>query len=196
MGRTPPLFALLAVSAMAGLFASCCEPAHRNSSVAIVDSLFQEQHGYDIDLFTTRYLNNGVTDSGYYPIYTFGVTNTGTEDDLFTMHIRYYSSTVNGAAIDITKAVKAGQTVLFRTPTIPKDPLATYAFPVFSNPSDSTMPLSSEYYGFFVNAPDSTEIHTMRPQITIEYGAINNGPEACNTPSSLYVVNIDRLLFR
>ncbi len=182
--------ASLLVLIFAGLLASCCEPSHKNSTPVSVDALFAESYAYDLDAYNTRL--TGVTDSGYYPIYTFGIRNVGTDDDDFRMNIVL----TNGAEIDIIKHVKAGDTALFRTPTLPLDPSAQYIFPNFTSPADTSMPLARDYYGFFTQTPETTEIHSVRPTITISFGEIYGGPEACNTPASVQTLNIDALPHR
>ena len=182
--RNTPTVLLLVLTA---LLASCCEPGHRNSLPASVDSAFQETYAYDLDVYNTQV--TGVTDSGYHPIYTFGVKNTGTEDDDFRLNIVM----PNGAEIDIIKHVKAGAVQLFQTPTSPLDSSARYIIPFYTAPADTSLPLARDYYGFFSPTPDLTEIHLARPTVTVAYGEINSGPEACNTPASVQSLNIDRL---
>jgi hypothetical protein len=172
---------------------SCCEPATKNSMPSVIDSLFQASHGHDVDIFTTG--NSTIPDSGYYPIYTFGIENTGSEDDDFTIQLRYNAAGGLIAGFDITKHVPAGKTVLFKTPVMPPDSItinATYFYPNLTV-ADTNPPMAEAYFGLFKQTPDSIKIQLMRPTITILYGAINNGPEACNTPAASYPVNIDEL---
>ena len=174
---------------------SCCEPARKNSQPSVIDSLFQATHGYDVDIFTTQFSQNpAIPDSGYYPIYTFGIKNTGTDDDDFTLQLRYNNAGLI-AGFDITKHVLAGTTVLFKTPVMPPDSItidARYFYPNLTV-ADTNPPMAEAYYGLFKQSPDSIRIQLLRPTITILYGAINNGPEACNTPAGSYPVNIDAL---
>ncbi len=154
--------------------------------------MFAETFGHDLDVY--QVIATGIiTDSGYYPIWTFGIQNTGSEDDNFTMSVVYFPALGGREEFDITKRVPAGKIVLFRTPTLPSDSSAIYTYPERTNPADTNLPLNRDYYGFLQQSPDSTEIHFMRPSITISYGVIDNGPEACNTPASTFSLNIDRL---
>jgi len=144
--------------------------------------MFQETYGRDIDLSTG--------DSAYYPIYTFGIQNTGTADDDFTLQLRYRQGTVG---FDITKHVPAGAIVLFQSPLITSDSItqnATYAYVGFQ---DTVPNIDEIYYGMSFHSTDSAEVHTMQPTITIVYGSIDNGPEGCNTPASTSSVNITSL---
>ncbi|HWF43246.1 MAG TPA: hypothetical protein VG537_01265 [Candidatus Kapabacteria bacterium] len=183
-------FILLALGLWAAALSSCCQPGHKNSQPVVVDSLFQESYAYDLDIYSTQLANGIGSDSGYHPIYTFGIANTGPDDDDFTLQIR-----LNGAGFDITKHVPAGDTVLFETPVAPPNSItmnAKYFYPILA--VADTIPLMPEaYYGMFVPSPDSTKIRSLRPDVRVLYGAIDNGPEACNTPPSEYNVNIDAL---
>ncbi len=174
----------------ATLLASCCEPAHKDSQPYVVNSLFQETYGRDIDLFRQSQSASSIPDSAYYPIYTFAIQNTGTQDDNYTLQLRY-----GVGGFDITKHVPAGQVVLFKSPIIPPDSItanAQYTFVV----GDTAPNLDVMYYGLSFHAIDSAEIHSMMPSIQIVYGAIDNGPEGCNTPASMMPVNIDSLPIR
>jgi hypothetical protein len=182
--------------ALVGLFgviilSSCCQPSHKDSSPYVVNSLFQESYGRDLDLYNQDTLN-GVVDSAYFPIYTFGIQNTGTADDQFTLQLLSRQGTVG---YSITKLVRAGQVVLFQTPLGIADSItqnATYTYAV----SDTSPNLDEINYGLSFQSTDSAEIHTMQPMISIIYGSINNGPEGCNTPASTLSVNVDSLPFR
>ena len=181
-------FILLTLGLFSAALSSCCEPGHKNSQPVVIDSLFQQSYAYDLDVYGTQLAQKA--DSGYHPIYTFGVANTGSDDDDFTLQLR-----LNGAGFDITKHVPAGDTVLFETPVAPPNSItinAKYFYPLLTV-ADTNPLMPWAYYGIFVPSPDSTKIRSLRPTITILYGAINNGPEACNTPASEYNVNIDAL---
>ncbi len=178
-------FALLSV-----WLASCCEPGHRDSQPLVIDSLFQETFGRDLDVFTPT--GSGNSDSAYYPIYTFGIKNNGSTDDDFTLSVRYFNLGYI-AGFDITKRVPAGQTVLFRTPSPQHDSSATYHFPNLNNPADSLPSMDKAYYGIQASTPGGTEIHTLLPTLTITYGLIDNGPEGCNTPASTMQIDPNEL---
>lgn len=138
----------------------------------MVYSLFQESYGRDLDLYNQDPTTDNV-DSAYYPIYTFGIQNTGTADDNFTLQLTCRQGT---EGYSITKRVPAGQVVLFQSPlAIPDSNTvnATYSYIGFQD----TLPNIDEiYYGESFQSIDSAEIHAMQPTISIIYGAIDNGP--------------------
>ncbi len=181
------LIVLLAASS--AMFASCCEPAHKDSSPYVVNSMFQETYGRDID--RVHQPLSGVPDSAYYPIYTFGIQNTGTEDDDFTLQLR-----ANGKGFDITRHAPAGQVVLFRTPTAVLDSITANEQFNYVGISDTSPNIDRIYEGMSFQTTDSAEIHSLRPTLSIVYGAIDNGPEGCNTPASMMSVDIDSLPVR
>ena len=78
----------------------------------MVNSLFQETYGRDLDLYNQN-TTTGIVDSAYYPIYTFAIQNTGSTDDKFTLQLSYRQGVVG---YNITKLVPAGQVVLFQSP--------------------------------------------------------------------------------
>jgi hypothetical protein len=172
-------------------FVACCEPGHRDSQPFIVIDSFQESYGKDLDVFTAHYYNLQRADSAYYPIYSFAIKNTGTQDDDYTLRLRktLLDGTIGG--FDIRKHVAAGATVVFRTPTPEGDSSATYYFPHLVNPNDQRPNIDEAYYGIQSPTPDSTKIHLIRPSLSISYGEINNGPEACNTPASFQTLDIN-----
>jgi hypothetical protein len=166
------------------VLSSCCQPSHKDSSPYVVNADFQETYGRDLDLYDAP-----PVDSAYYPIYTFGIQNTGTADDYFTLQVLYRNDTVG---YSITRFVPAGQIVLFQSPVAIPDSNtlnATYSYVI-----QDTNPNTDEIY-FGLSFPDtaSAEIHSAQPSISILYGAINNGPEGCNTPASSMTVDIDSL---
>ncbi len=157
----------------------------------MVNSLFQETYGRDLDIFNQNY-TTGAIDSAYYPIYTFGIQNTGTADDYFTLQLLYRNDTVG---YSITKLVPAGQIVLFQSPLVFPDSNtlnATYTYAV----GDTALNTDLINFGLSFQSTDSAEIHSMQPMISVIYGAINNGPEGCNTPASTMIVNVDSLPIR
>ena len=156
------------------LLGSCCEPLQKNSQPQVIDSLFTQTYGYDLDLFRSDNTTPPQIDSGYYPIYTFAIKNTGTESDTYTLSLR-----LGGAGFDITKQVAAGQIGYFRTPTAVPDSFtagAVYSFPALA-PADSNPPIPNAYRGLFALGPDSTRIRNLQPSITLTYGAIEKGTE-------------------
>jgi hypothetical protein len=184
--RKYSLLLLLSVS-LPFVLAACCEPASKDSRPVVVDSLFQRTTGFDID--RARNLNKplgAAPDSGYYPIYTLAVHNSGSQDDMITLRFRsqYVLTTGSALGFDITRNVPADSTVLFRTPTPVPDSITsleriTYAY------APDTLPLMSDaYFGFFVSTPDSTTIAREHATISVFYGAIDNGGEGCNTPAT------------
>lgn len=175
-------------------FAACCEPGHRDAQPVVIDSLFQRSYGKDLDVYTAQQITNAqLADSAYFPIYTFAIKNSGSQDDNFTLSIRKTRFAGFVVGFDITKHVPAGATVLFQTPLIPRDSSATYYFPILVNPTDTNFTIDKAYYGLQASTPDSTRIRYIRPSVTITYGAIDNGPEACNTPASTQTIDINEL---
>jgi hypothetical protein len=197
------VFAVVAaVFFIAAGISSCCQPAHKNSNPVVIDSLFQETYGRDADEYQVLESGSNVTDSAWYPIYTFGIANTGTADDDFTLQIRYINNTVSGnpqtGGFDITRHVPAGDTVLFRTPVGVPDSITkyeTFFYPVLPA-TDTTPNVDFAYFYLSFQSSDSAEIHFMRPSIDILSGVINNGPEACNTPASQMNVDPNSLPYR
>ena len=171
-------------------FVACCEPGHKDSQPAMVADSFQETFGKDLDVYSSQ---GGRSDSAYFPIYTFGIKNTGTADDVFTLHFRKPLASGFNGGFDITKHVAAGQTVMFRTPSPIYDSSAHYFFPNLTNPNDTNPIMDKAYYGIQASTPDSTKLHILQPTLTITYGEINNGPEACNTPASTQTIDINEL---
>jgi hypothetical protein len=188
---------LLLIVSLSAFLASCCEPGHKDSQPLIIDSLFSQSHGENIDVY--RMLVNNTTDTihGFYGVYTFGIKNTGSQDDNFTLRFRLLD-----AGFDITKRVPAGQVVLFRTPTPQGDSSAHYDYPVLRiiAPNDTMPNMDYAYYGLSRSDTNSVLLRQLRtqdaqqtrPTVQVIYGEINNGPEACNTAPSTYTINIDR----
>lgn len=197
------LLTMLCVAVVPGVLNSCCEPGQKDSQPYVVNSKFQETYGRDIDLYRQFQSGSSVTDSAYYPVYTFGIQNTGTQDDDYTLQLRYgpLQDGTYLSGFDITKHVPAGQTMLFRSPVLVPDSItanARYAYESYlcRVTGDTAPNLDEIYYGLSFQTTDSAEIHNLRPTLDIVYGAINNGPEGCNTPASSMPVNIDSLPVR
>jgi hypothetical protein len=181
---------LLFVTCIAALLASCCEPTHKDSQPELDVANFTQDYGHNVDIYQMLVKNSQDTIQGIFPIYTFAIKNTGTQDDDFTLRLRQFD-----AGFDITKRVPAGQTVLFRTPTPQGDSSAhyTYALSGIVIPAKDTAPnMDYAYYGLTRPDSQSVQLVHLRPTIQVIYGEVNNGPEACNTPASTLTVNIDR----
>ena len=156
----------------------------------MIDSLFQETYGRDIDVYQQLESGSNIPDSAWYPIYTFGIANTGTADDDFTLQIRYTNNSLSTGSqtggFDITRHVPAGDTVLFQTPVPIPDSITmkeTFFYPALTI-TDTSPNIDFAYLFLSFQDTDSAEIHFTQPLIDILSGAINNGPEACNTPAS------------
>ena len=185
---------LLLIVSLSALLAACCEPAHKDSQPVMIDSLFSQTASPDIDIYRMFIYQTKDSIPGYFPIYTFGIKNAGSQDDDFTLRIRYNGADVP-AGFDITKRVPAGQTVLFRTPTPQGDSSAHYTYAlsgIVIAANDSTPTMDYAYYGFTQSSKDSVKLRFLRPTLQVIYGAIDNGPEACNTPASTQDINIDQ----
>jgi hypothetical protein len=157
------------------ILSSCCDPAQRNSFPTVIDSSYADTAVKDaIDLeFPIEPL-----DSGFYPVYSLDIKNTGSEADTFTLSI---SRVRNGIEIPlITKEyVQAGETKTFKT----------YG-PLPPNSPDSA---KANLYSFFVMSPDSVSIFTLKPQVSIHYGQTPNGAEQCGTRGNDISVDISKL---
>jgi hypothetical protein len=186
------LFTGLAAVWLALGLSSCCEPAHKDSQPMVIDSTFKESAGRDLDLFGADTHPIPIVDSAYYPVYSVGIQNTGTQDDTYTLSLRYVNLGFT-FGFDITKRVPAGQVVTFSTPTQPPDPNATYAFAAATLASDTTLSIDKMYKGIQGDSAYKVEIHRLQPTLTITYGAIDNGPEACNTPASQQQLDVNEL---
>lgn len=154
------------------LIESCCEPRTKNSSPQVLENTYFDTAIHD------RYPNpsQGVlsTDSGYYPIYKLSIRNTGTEADTFSLRF-----TRQGIGFTTSQYVQPGQIAQFVTP----------------GPIPDTASLSAQfiYFSFFVSTRDSVAISKERPDLTLFYGSIYNGPEACNTAPTQVGIDIDAL---
>jgi len=181
---------LLFITCLAAFFASCCEPTHKDSQPELDVANFSQDYGHNVDIYQMQIRNSHDTIQGIFPIYTFGIKNTGSQDDNFTLRLRYFD-----AGFDITKRVPAGQTVFFRTPTPQGDSSAQYKY-ALSGPiipvTDTAPNMDYAYYGITRPDSQSVKLRFLRPTLQVIYGEINNGPEACNTPASTLTVNIDR----
>lgn len=184
------LLTVVCAAVLAAELAACCEPGDKDSQPYVVNSMFQETSGRDIDLLGQLNSGSSVPDSAYYPIYTFAIQNTGTQDDDYTLQLRY-----NGGGFNILKHVPAGQVVLFKSPIPVPDSITSNA--QYSYILGDTAPnLNEIYYGLSFPDTASAEIHKVQPTINVVYGAIDNGPEGCNTPASMMPVNVDSLPVR
>lgn len=170
------LFILSSIT-LAAAVSSCCEPQSRNSLPVVVDSLYHDSAVFD--QYPLGIHSDGrPPDSGYYPVYTLGIKNAGTETDTFTLR---FDRLGNGfeLPIEIKHEVPAGQTVLFSTPATLNETSDTLA--------------QSYYASFFVRTQDSIPIYRMRPTVTVKYGAVYNGPEGCNSDPITNTLNVDAL---
>ncbi len=151
--------------------ASCCEPRVKNSSPMVLENTYSDTAIHD-RLPPT--VNGPSLDSGYYPIYKLSVKNNGTEADTFSLQFLR-----QGIGFTTSQYVMPGQTVQFSTP----------------GPISDTAAVSAQfiYFGFFVSTPDSVAISKERPSLTLYYGSIYNGAEACNTSPIPMNVDIDAL---
>jgi hypothetical protein len=181
---------LLFVTCIAALLASCCEPTHKDSQPELDPNNFTQDYGHNADIYEMAIEHKSDTIAGIYPIYTFGIKNTGSQDDDFTLRLRR-----GDLGFDITKHVPAGQTVFFRTPTPQGDSSAQYKYALSGIviPVTDTAPnMDYAYYGLTRPDSQSVKLRFLRPRLEVIYGEVNNGPEACNTPASTLTVNIDR----
>jgi hypothetical protein len=187
-----PFLILIGIAVLTTLgLSSCCEPKQKDSKPLVIDSLFQETSGYSLDLFQTG--TGSRPDSGYFPIYTFAIKNTGTDDDDYTVRIR-----VNELfGFDVRKHVPAGTIGYFRTPTPIPDSFTTGATYTRYRPdlveTDSLPLMSDFYYRFFRKSTDSVSIRVLRPDVRISSGSVDNGPEGCNSPAMETEVDVSRL---
>ena len=113
-------------------------------------------------------------DSGYYPIYTLTLKNVGSEADSFRLQFSR-----NNDLFYITEFVPPGQTAVFRTPGPLKD--------------TATLNPWNFYGGFFVSTTDSIHISLMQPSVSVLYGAIDNGPEGCNSDPLQMQIDVNAL---
>jgi hypothetical protein len=136
----------------------------------VVDSLYSDTAVHDV--FPPPFANP--PDSGFYPIYTLGLKNVGSESDTFTVQFAR-----NGYGFNVSQFLAPGQTGVFRTP----GPLSDTA-----SPNAQTL-----YYSFFVTTIDSIPIKFMQPTVTVFYGAMYNGPEGCNSDPLQYQIDVNAL---
>lgn len=154
----------LTIGFTAFLLSSCCEPAQRNSLPQVIDTSYNDTAVKDaVDIQEPI----DPLDSGYYPVYSLDIKNTGTEADTFTIS---YSRVRNGYEIPLTASryILPGETKTFRT----------YG-PSPSNPPDS---IKVKYYSFYVKTLDSISLTVLQPKITVHYGETPNGAEQCGSP--------------
>ncbi len=160
-----------------GLFlGACCDPKPSNSMPMVIDSTFKDTTVKDVyDRLTP---GADPTDSGFYPIYSIDVKNTGTDADTFKLT---YERNRNGFVIPIVvqQYMLPGETKTFRT----VGPIADHGVP---ETSDIT------YYSFFVRTPDSTSIHVENPTVKIHYGKTQNDAESCGSAGEDLNVDFSR----
>jgi hypothetical protein len=154
---------------------SCCEPEYRDSFPKVLFDTYRDTMIYDqmppVGDTIAR------TDSGYYPIYEFAVKNTGTDADTFTMIIGNFGYGPH----PISKFVRGGETVIFRTAERPISDTAEFK-------------AQELFYSFFSKDTNSLHIQELQPFLMFRYGEVNHGDEGCNTPAS--ESEIDTRLFR
>ncbi|MBS1903201.1 MAG: hypothetical protein JSS75_05810 [Bacteroidetes bacterium] len=164
----------------AAIFASCCDPKARNSFPLVIDSSYSVQSVKDAKVPVPP---DYVLDSGYYPIYSIDIKNTGTEADTFRLVISppYSGQYVVTPDFQLTDKhyVEPGQTATFRTyGPVPPNALDTAKY---------------RYLFFFTSTPDSVSLPIFRPWVQIFYGKSIDGPETCGTPETSLDVNVDNL---
>ncbi|MDP4230609.1 MAG: hypothetical protein Q8916_09430 [Bacteroidota bacterium] len=151
-----------------GLFilSSCCVPKEKNSFPMVIDTSYTDTAVKDAIDIQNVDVPLDPFDSGYYPVYSLDIKNTGSEGDTFYLT---YSRVRNGYLVPLTaqQYVGAGETKTFRT----------YG-PSPSNPPDT---VKVKYYSFYVKTLDSISLFVLQPQITIHYGQSPNGPEECGS---------------
>jgi hypothetical protein len=160
-----------------GLFfiSSCCDPVPKNSLPLVIDTSYTDTAIRDaIDVTIPGDIPPDPLDSGYYPIYSLDIKNTGTEADTFK--ISYLRATGSfGIPLTAQQYVLPGETKTFRT----------YG-PIPSNSLDSA---KYRYLDFFVRTADSISLSVIQPTITIHYGESPNGAEQCGSPGKDITVN-------
>lgn len=174
--RTIVFFALTSIAIG---FMACCEPAPRNSNPVFLDSLFKEQQFKDHYIDTS---GNFSADSLYYPAWTWTIMNSGTDADDFTLHVRHPNPNFD-IGYDITRHIAPGQTAIFKSPVISDSATigTKYYFPLWVQDTIMTAPYA--FYGFFGDSLEVT-MRNIQPRLSITYGSVDRGPEACNTPST------------
>lgn len=146
------------------ILSACCEPGQKNSFPFVIDTSYTDTAVKDaIDI----QIPIDPLDSGYYPIYSLDIKNTGAEADTFLLS---YTRTRNGYAIPlyVKQYVQPGETKTFKT----------YG-PIPSNSDDSA---KVNFYSFYVHTIDSISLFVLQPEISIHYGRTPNGPEQCGSP--------------
>ena len=168
MIRLQHKYFLLPIALAIFVLSACCEPAPRNSFPVVIDTSYTDTAVKDaIDLTLQGFPQPDPLDSGYYPVYSLDIKNTGTDDDNFFLS---YTRIRNGFidSLSVQQLVKAGETKTFRT----------YG-PIPSNSQDSA---KFRYYTFYVHTLDSIALSVMQPAISIHYGQSPNGPGQCGSP--------------
>lgn len=156
------------------IISSCCEPVARNSEPMVIDTTYRDTAIKDVaDRSPLSKL-----DSGFYPIYSIDIKNTGTESDTFTLVYERVRRNYIQPLI-VREFVPAGEVRTFRT----IGPVPDHGLPYTSY---------DVYFSFFVSTPDSVEISLMKPTVYIVYGANNKGSEECSAPPKQKIVDISR----
>jgi hypothetical protein len=160
-----PLFIFLA-----GIYlASCCNTKDKNSIPQVIGESYKDTAVKDV--YDRSSLTN---DSGFYPIYTLDIKNTGTEADTFLLS---YERQRNNFIIpvQVQQYVLPGETKTFRT--------------IGPVPDTGRYTSWDYYYCFMVMTPDSVSVHKLKPVIKIFYGRTDYDPEGCGEPAKTMYVN-------
>lgn len=160
--------------ALAFMLVACCDPKPINSLPQVIDTTYT-----DTAIKDDMNQSNSSLDSGYYPIYSLDIKNIGTESDTFELR---YTRTRNGFVIPVVvkQYVPVGETRTFRT----EGPIPDHGVEYMAD---------IVYYSFFVSTPDSVSVHMLKPDITVLYGARNEGEEGCNAEAREMFVNYNDL---
>ena len=160
------------------ILSACCVPAQKNSFPTVIDTSYNDTAVKDaIDIVSVDSLFNPL-DSGYYPVYSLDIKNTGSDADTFYLS---YSRIRNGYLVPLTvqQYIQGGETKTFKT----------YG----PSPSNSPDTVKARYYSFYVKTIDSTSLFVLQPTISIHYGQSPNGPEQCGSPGTDLPVDISKL---
>ena len=158
-------------------FTACCDPKLRDSMPLVIDSTFSDTAIKDVfDRFSP---NANPLDSGYYPIYSINIKNTGTEADTFQLSYERVGRSGYFLPVVVRQFVQPGEVKTFTTPG-----------PI---PDHGNLPTSDfTYISFFVHPSDSTKIHKENPTVTIHYGTTQNDVESCGSKGQDMNVDISK----